>query len=604
VSAFSTYLLPYANIVWQSADMPYTSEYEDVYWSRAGGLDEKRCVFLSACQLKPRWAALNKNESFCIAELGFGFGLNFLLTLREWRKRKPKGRLDYISFEKHLVPETELVKAAEAFGLSSELKALLENYPQPIPGPHQIRIDDSCTLTVVVGDAKDHLPNMRAELDAVFLDGFSPSKNPALWQTQLVGQLTKQMRPGGLASTYSVAGELRRTLQAAGLTVEKVPGYGNKRHRLIAQVPGDWQPKMFAQQNVTVLGAGLTGLFCASALQARGHNVTLVDRQGLHGAVRDIQQIAIYPQLSQTPQPYSNLYLRAFHFYLAHRNLHASGRLELLETDSKVKKGIELSKQLAPIVEFKQPDECSALLGFDVQAPGLLVPRAGWLDPATVEAACDLKVETVHSFKQRSDRWRLELEGTSLDTDTLVLASGPTSFPVLTPFNLMPLRGQSLRLEAPGLSPKCILSSTKTWFPANQNGLSTVSGTYSRFDRDTQTRSDDETELLSAVTDYIESPQFSSQVGIRSATRDRLPIVGKVPNWQALDAHLSSGVVSPFTDYEPNLYACLGFGSHGGTLGPYSAELITRMVSGDALVEPMGQIDPLRFALRDGEVDL
>ena len=607
MAAFSQYLLPYADVSWHTEETPYTNEYDDIYWSTSGGLDEKRHVFLEGCRVQERFNQLQSNDSFCIAELGFGFGLNFLLTLKVWRETKSKGQLDFISFEKHLIPLKELEKAASNFGLVEEYELLAPNYPKPIPGPHQITISDDCTLTLVIGDISDHLNHLNAQLDAVYLDGFSPSKNEVMWQGHVLQHLASQMRSGSLAATYSVAGELRRTLQASGLTTEKVSGYGNKRHMLVAERPGQWQPRSFKSLKVGILGAGLTGLFCAAALSKRGHEVTLIDQNGLHGAVRDIHQIAIYPQLSQTPQPYSNLYLRAFHFSIANLPLHQCGRLELLANNEKVTKGQELARQLPTIAEFKQPAECSSLLGFPVEEPGLFVTDAGWLDPSEIHPRCKLKTEKVGAVTRAGSSWRLQFENAKNsfeEVDALIMASGPATFPILEPLNLMPLRGQSLRLQHPSVAPECILSGRKTWFPKNAAGSTTVSGTYSRFDRDTNVRVSDEAELLDAVTPYVKDPNYSSQVGIRSATRDRLPIVGRIPNWTALVEHLASATFEQFTHVEPNLYACLGFGSHGGTLGPYCAELISRMVSGDGMVESMGQIEPIRFALRDGKVPI
>ncbi len=599
------YLLPYADINWQSDDTPFAPEYDDVYWSSSGGLEEKDHVFIQACDVKQRWQALQQYDAFDIVELGFGFGLNFLLTLRAWLNHSGQGRLEYVSFEKHLVKIGDIERMAGSFGLTHEFELLKKVYPHPVPGPHRLQINETCFLTLVVGDAEVHSKHMTGGVDAVYLDGFSPAKNESLWQQPIIRRLASMLRPGGRISTYSVAGHLRRTLQSAELLVSKVPGFGKKRHMLLAEAPGEWRPNRLNAKRVAVIGAGLTGLFCAEALEKRGHKVTVFDQSGLrYGAVSDIQQIAIYPQISKTPQPYSNLYLRSFQYFTHHFNFNQCGRLELL-AENEMEKAQELTQQLGPLLEQIDAEQCSNLLGFKVHKPGLFLAEAGWLEPQTFAADRTVIRAALKQFKRQSDHWLLSFDTHEAEYDALVLATGADTLAPLVPLGLMPLRGQSLRLEPVAPTPDCVLSDGKTWFPKNDQGTSTVSGTYSRFDSDLSSRDSDSAELLESIKEYVSPSAYTSQVGIRSATRDRMPIIGQLPKWQLLQAHLQRmDDPQKFSEYETDLFVCLGFGSHAGTLGPYCAQLITQMMSGDLQVESMQQLDATRFAKRDGTIKL
>ena len=92
-----------------------------------------------------------------------------------------------------------------------------------LPGP-------DFDLTIVEGDARQSLAQWQGLADAWYLDGFSPAKNPELWQADLLERVGAHTAPGGSFATYTAAGDVRRALQTAGFAVERVPGYGRKRH--------------------------------------------------------------------------------------------------------------------------------------------------------------------------------------------------------------------------------------------------------------------------------------------------------------------------------------------------------------------------------------
>ena len=95
--------------------------------------------------------------------------------------------------------------------------------------------DDVC-LTIVEGDARETLPSWDGQADAWFLDGFSPAKNPELWEESLLTEVARHTPLGGTAATYTAAGFVRRGLSSAGFAVERVAGFGRKRHMTRARL--------------------------------------------------------------------------------------------------------------------------------------------------------------------------------------------------------------------------------------------------------------------------------------------------------------------------------------------------------------------------------
>lgn len=100
------------------------------------------------------------------------------------------------------------------------------------------RIDGTdFTLQLVFGDARATLPKWDAKADAWFLDGFSPAKNPEMWGADLMADVANHTATGGTFATYTAMGDVRRALAASGFVVDRVPGFGRKRHMTKGRLP-------------------------------------------------------------------------------------------------------------------------------------------------------------------------------------------------------------------------------------------------------------------------------------------------------------------------------------------------------------------------------
>ncbi|SIT85558.1 tRNA U34 5-methylaminomethyl-2-thiouridine-forming methyltransferase MnmC [Yoonia rosea] len=218
-----------ARIEWRDG-VPIAQAFDDPYYSLDNGVAETRHVFLAGNDLPARFGG-----DFLLAELGFGTGLNLLVTWAAWDKAGQPGALSFTSFEAFPMAADDM---AAALGHFTELKpyaeALLAAWT---PESGKVELPDGPTLEVITGDARVTVPAWDKCADAWFLDGFSPAKNPELWEPALLAAVANHTKPGGTAATYSAAGAVRQALSEAGFDVTRVPGFGRKRHMTRARMP-------------------------------------------------------------------------------------------------------------------------------------------------------------------------------------------------------------------------------------------------------------------------------------------------------------------------------------------------------------------------------
>lgn len=229
---------------WLDGDVPRAPGFGDTYFSKAGGLEETRHVFIGGNRLPER---LPGRERFTIAELGFGTGLNFLTTLEMVAALETAPKLVFLSFELYPLSADQLERALAAFPALSAMSDELLRAWAPAPGWNRMSIAGS-ELLLGVGDAREMITDLVLEdgpeagggivippVEAWYLDGFSPAKNPELWDPDLLAKAADLTAPGGTLATYTAAGWVRRNLQAAGFGIEKKPGFAGKREMIVGR---------------------------------------------------------------------------------------------------------------------------------------------------------------------------------------------------------------------------------------------------------------------------------------------------------------------------------------------------------------------------------
>jgi tRNA U34 5-methylaminomethyl-2-thiouridine-forming methyltransferase MnmC len=211
-----------ADVGWDAGDVPVSAAFGEAFFSNIDGLGESRHVFLAGNDLPARFV-----PGFAIGELGFGTGLNALAAAEAWRASGTAGCLRFTSFEAHPLDPADMQRALARWpGLEAWATPLVAAWHA---GAREIALP-GIQLRVIEGDARATLPAWRERADAWFLDGFSPAKNPAMWEPALLAALARATVPGGTCATYSAAGSVRAGLAAAGFTIARVAGFGRKRH--------------------------------------------------------------------------------------------------------------------------------------------------------------------------------------------------------------------------------------------------------------------------------------------------------------------------------------------------------------------------------------
>ncbi len=361
---------------WSRPGMPVALDFDDIYFSADGGLAETEAVYLAACGLPDRWQG---RQNFVIGELGFGSGLNFLAAWRLWSKTKPlNGHLHFISIEKYPFSGQDLERALGAWPeLSDFTERLIEIWPGRVKGAHILQINSNVTLTLLHDDVLVGLKALQGQVDAWFLDGFSPAKNPDMWSEDVIGELGRLSAPDARIGTFTVAGSVREALSRAGFEVTKKDGFGRKRHRLEAVFP-EGPAALVSNIDPVIVGAGIAGASLARAFMRRGIVPTLIDPHD--GTAASGNKAAIVkPRLDlqdrQESRFFLESYLYALRAYAEDGAVLSKGVFHAAKSD----KDIERFKRLG-IYQSLPPEQMCFAIG-PKGLPGLNFPEALVIDP-------------------------------------------------------------------------------------------------------------------------------------------------------------------------------------------------------------------------------
>lgn len=223
--------MSHAKIIWDERGIPTSPDFGDVYFSPINGLDETRYVFLDGNNLEERFK--NTSDTITIIETGFGTGLNFLTVCDLWKKTAPKGAiLHFISVEKYPVEFDDIQKAHAMFPeLIEQSKELCKVYEEALT--KTVNTSKNIKLTLLIGDVCDILQQTPEKADAWLLDGFSPAKNPEMWNQDLYNLMYKHSNEGATLATFTAASHVRNGLSEAGFNITRRKGYAYKKHMTI-----------------------------------------------------------------------------------------------------------------------------------------------------------------------------------------------------------------------------------------------------------------------------------------------------------------------------------------------------------------------------------
>ncbi|MDA9770845.1 tRNA (5-methylaminomethyl-2-thiouridine)(34)-methyltransferase MnmD [Emcibacteraceae bacterium] len=210
----------------------YSKEFDDIYFSPEDGIGESKAVFLDGINAPECW---KDKKAFTVSELGFGSGLNFLLTAKLWcETTSPDQQLIYYSTEKYPLDKSQIEVALEWQDLQPYVSELLEDYPN-----NDFLFNGRIKLKILLGDSLEQLRFQNFKSDAWYLDGFAPSKNPDMWSDEIFNEMARLSNQKAQVATFTAAGFVKRGLQKVGFQMDKRPGFGKKREMLT----GFWHKK-------------------------------------------------------------------------------------------------------------------------------------------------------------------------------------------------------------------------------------------------------------------------------------------------------------------------------------------------------------------------
>ncbi len=553
-------------VVWEDGGPPRSRRYGDIYFSAHDGLAESRTVFLAGCGLPEAWAG---RPDFTVAELGFGSGLNITALLRLWSStRAPSQSLHVLTVESDPLSAAEATRALAAWPeLAPEATLITDRWPGRARGFHRLDLPElSATIDVAILEAAEALGAWRGLADAWFLDGFAPALTAGaaddLWRPEVFGLIAGRSAPGARLATYTVAGDVRRGLAAAGFEIFRRPGHGRKRERLEARWPGP--PRIpaprpraglpsIALPSVAIIGAGVAGAALARAFRALGAQPLVFDQTGPGAGASGGPAALAAPRLDAGLGHAAALFAQAIR--------RAATLYEVIPGAILARGALQLAQ------EPKDQRRFAAIAG-------------AWLGP--IHRA---RVEVIEPGEAA---WRLFGAGGRIlaEAEVVCLARGSEAGVMADGLALTPVRGQATFSGGVETGGARLFGGYAIPAP----GGMLFGATHDRGDTDPAPRLEDRARNLASVRAVL--PKLAARLAasdlrdwsaVRATTQDYLPLAGAPPGAAA------------------GLFALTGLGSRGFCLAPLLAEHIAALALDrpSPLPGPLADIiDPGRFDAR------
>ncbi|MCW8108316.1 bifunctional tRNA (5-methylaminomethyl-2-thiouridine)(34)-methyltransferase MnmD/FAD-dependent 5-carboxymethylaminomethyl-2-thiouridine(34) oxidoreductase MnmC [Alteromonas ponticola] len=646
----------YASVHFNQIGTPVADNFDDVYFSNDSGMEETQYVFLAGNNLHERWQNW-RQPTFVIAETGFGTGLNLLVVMtafREFRKANPDHpltRLYFITTEKFPLSQQDMAHALSRFtALTEAANTLQAQYPFGLNGCHRLLFDNfATTVDLWLSDVHDAMSDWQVPehglVDAWFLDGFAPSKNPQMWTDELFINMARCSRQHATCATFTAAGLVKRGLQAAGFTVSKRKGFGRKREMITAvftspKTNGN-SPTKTRPTSVTIIGGGIAAASLAYSLSQKGISTALYCAHEPADGASGNPQGGLYPQLHAQPSIASQLQAHAFlfarRFYqhvsdLAEFKHDFCGVLQLGFNESVrqrqqrlLENGIWPQQLIRPVDEL----EAEHIAGIPLPYSGLHIPLGGWINPPSlIDSLLNLAQNTGHltvhrhhrlvHLKEHEGQTQLGFDnGHAIEAQCVVLATGHelADFEQCADLPLRAVRGQveAVATQAPLNQLKTVLCHKGYLTPAFKNRHA-LGSTYVKRDTATDVRLAESQQNLALHQQALKNTKWintlchdgSARAAIRLGVPDHQPLCGPLPEvnkyhqWYQSLRKYSDDV--PETVAQRNIYVLSALGSRGLTTAPLLAESLACQLCHQP--SPLGRtlakaVNPNRFLLKE-----
>ena len=505
-----------ARVVFRGA-VPFNPEFDDIYFNADDPIGQSEYVFNSV--FDEIW---EKKSEFNVLEAGFGAGLNFLCAFKRFKNSNKF--LNFVSIEKTPITKDDLVKIYANFSELADVSGeLLGAYPPLICGFHRLNLAPNVTLTLCFGDVAEVLDELSFNADAVFMDGFAPAKNEAMWSELVCAKIANLCALGASVCTYSASGALKRALQNSGFEVNLLKGYGKKREMLRAKFTGERQAEgkiwfsrfdpaaMIVPKTALVIGGGVAGCVCAFKLRERGLDVTIAEKRSDIALNGSGNHCGILMPLITKPtvnlgRMHMNAFLQAARFY--ERNLGA----EEIEFCGATDYAYE-QKTLERFYEWHEFDADNGVfeLKFDNEPyASAFIFKGAKARPRKMCKAASAGIKTLLNCEftgfetLRGGAVRAHFkDGQSVDADMLVLAIGSESMELFADYDirLSSVRGQVTHIAPAVRTP--VPFSAKGYVCPPAEGVQVIGATYDRNLFLDEPRSSDDEKNLADIAEFL-----------------------------------------------------------------------------------------------------
>ncbi len=628
---------------------PYSPSYGDVYHSGDSGPGQARHVFLEGNGLPRRWAG---TRNFTILEAGFGLGLNFLATWRQWRDDPARSeRLHYVAIEKHPFARDALAALHQRYPEFAPLaEELRRAWPLLVSGLHRLHFEaERLTLTLAFGDAAELMRGLRLQADAIYLDGFAPRCNADMWSPQLLRGLARFARPGTSVATYSSAAAVREGLEAAGFEVEKRPGFSRKRDMLRGVYAPRWPSRRKAaaapaatERHAIVVGAGLAGAAVSERLMRRGWRIDLIESRVMPVGAPPARYAGVFhPHLSRDDCFLSRASRNGFLYALSRWSALAQaggklvwdrcGVLQLAgegARDQGLLAAVAAQGLPGDFAQYLERGEAEARAGCRLPGGGWWFSGGGWMRPLSLIAAqlaagasgaggaSALRLHAgvvAQGIVRSDDDWQvLGADGSLIAAAPILVLANSNDLTRLAGIGqaLQRIRGQISYVPAAALrAPQIVLAGAGYLLPAIDECV-VVGSTYDRDDADPepQLRSHESNlrRLAHLLPDAAQAPEAATlqgDVGFRCVAPDRMPLVGAMPDIAAAAAQKAALTGAHLADLPrvPGLYCASAYASRGLVWSELAGEMLASLLEGEPApleADLADALDPGRFLLK------
>lgn len=598
-------------------------------------------VFLGGNQLPQRWQG---RARFVVLETGFGPGNNFLSTWDAWRRDAQRcGTLYFISTEMNPLRRDELQQVPREPAWAALAQQLEAAWPPLTPNLHRLPFEGGrVQLLLALGDARDWLPELVAEVDAFYLDGFAPARNPDAWDSRLLKTLGRLAAPGATAATWSAARAVRDGLVTAGFEVDASPELGITRARYApAFVPRRAPARVAApsaERRALIVGAGLAGSATAAALAAQGWHCELIDRHDSPAHEASGNPAGLFHGIVNAQDGTHARFNRAAALEIARvltgalrdgvpGSLDGLLRLETALPDAAAMRAVLDRVGLpAAYVQALDAEAAARLAGLALRHPAWFYPQGGWVRPDAlvrwfieqggerVRWRGGVQVEAIHRAEADGGeaRWQLhDAQGATIaSAPVLVLANAGDALRLLgqPDWTVDAVRGQLSFAPAPADAgwtlPRIPVAGAGYLLPPI-DGMAVFGATSAAGDMAPGLRAADhdrnlaQYESLAGQPAPVDASALQGRTAWRWVAGDRLPIVGAVPDLRAAVARPIDQV--RFVPRVPGLFVFTALGSRGITWSALGAGVLASAITGaPAPLESslLDAIDPGRFAAR------